>query len=291
VKPPAFRYYDPRSIDEAVDLLGRLENARPLAGGQSLMAMLNLRYIFPDHLIDLNRIVELAGITREGDEIRIGAMTRQRAIQDSELVQGSLPLLVEALGHVGHRQTRNRGTIGGSLCHLDPAAEQVAVANNLDAQIEITGAQGARALPLAQFTVGFMTPALQPGDLVTAVRFPVPPPGHGYSFVELARRHGDFAIVSAAATLVCDPDGRITRAAVTLGGVGPVPQRLVDAEKILVRGAPGDDCFKEAAHAARSLEALEDSLVPAWYRQKVAVVMVGRCLATAYARATRRGNG
>ena len=291
MKPPAFRYYDPRSIDEAVDLLGRLENARPLAGGQSLMAMLNLRYIFPDHLIDLNRIVELAGITLEGAEVRIGAMTRQRDIQDSAIVQGCLPLLVEALSHVGHRQTRNRGTIGGSLCHLDPAAEQVAVANNLDAQVEITDAVGVRTLPLMQFTLGFMTPALQPGDLVTAVRFPVPPPGHGYSFMELARRHGDFAIVSAAATLVCDANGRITRAAVTLGGVGPIPQRLVDAEKILVRGALGDDCFKEAAQVARGFEALEDSLVPAWYRQNVAVVMVGRCLAIAYARATRRVDG
>lgn len=287
MKPAAFRYHDPRSIDEAVDMLGRLENARLLAGGQSLMAMLNMRYVCPDHIIDLNRIAALTGITHQGTEVRIGAMTRQRDIQDSELVRTRLPILVEALGHVGHRQTRNRGTIGGSLCHLDPAAEQVAVANNLDAQVEITGLLGSRQLPMTQFAVGFMTPALQPGELVTAVRFPVQRPGHGYSFVELARRHGDFAIVSVAATLVCDTVGRIIHAALTVGGMGPVPQRLVTAEKMLVQGAPGDQCFKEAAQLARSLDALEDSLVPAWYRQDVAVVMVERCLARAYGRANR----
>ncbi len=248
------------------------------------MAMLNMRYAFPDHLIDLNRIGELAGIYHRGESIRIGAMTRQRDIQDDPRIRASLPLLVEALSYVGHRQTRNRGTIGGSLCHLDPTAELVSVANNLGATVEIAGTRGVRELPLAQFTVGYMTTALEPDELVTAVWFPVPPSAHGCSFVEFARRHGDFAIVSVATTLEYDPRGRITRAAVTLGGMGPVPFRLLEAEEILLGSLPGAASFLEAGQVAQSLEAIDDAFVPAWYRRKVAAVMVRRGLSAAHAR-------
>jgi aerobic carbon-monoxide dehydrogenase medium subunit len=290
MKPPPFRYHDPHSVGDAVDLLARLENVRLLAGGQSLMPMLNMRYVFPDHLIDLNRIDALVGIESQGDQIRIGAMTRQRDIQDHPRIRDGLPLLLEALNHVGHRQTRNRGTIGGSLCHLDPTAELVAVANNLDATVEIAGPEGTRELPVAQFAVGFMTTALEPGEMVVAVRFPVPPSGHGFSFVELARRHGDFALVSAATMLVCDSRGRISRAAITVGGIGPVPHRLVEAEKILLDGDASAGCFAQAAQAAASLEALDDAFVPAWYRQQVAAVMVRRGLAAAHERAQQQLN-
>jgi carbon-monoxide dehydrogenase medium subunit len=286
MKPPVFAYHDPRSIEEAVGLLGRLENARLLAGGQSLMPMLNMRFVFPDHVIDLNRIEALAGIVQEDAEtVRIGAMTRQRDIADSALVQDRLPLLTEALAHVGHRQTRNRGTIGGSLCHLDPAAELVAAAANLDATIEIAGPDGVRTLPMAEFPLGFMTPAIAVDEMVTAVHIPLPQRGHGFSFMEFARRHGDFAIVSVAALLVLAPDRRIARASITLGGVGAVPLRMVEAEALLVGHEPGAALFKRAAETCRAIDALEDAQVPGWYRRQLAGVLMTRALSTARVRA------
>lgn len=289
MKPPPFRYHDPRSVLEAVDLLDSLANSRLLAGGQSLMAMLNMRYAFPDHLIDLNCIGELAGIEQRRESIRIGAMTRQRDIQDNARIRHSLPLLVEALSYVGHRQTRNRGTIGGSLCHLDPTAELVSVANNMGAIVEIAGTQGVRELPVEQFAVGYMMTALEPNELVTAVRFPIPQNIQGFSFVELTRRHGDFAIVSVATTLEYDTLGRIARVAVTLGGMGPLPVRLVEAEEILIGSAPTAASFAEVGQAAQRLEAIEDAFVPAWYRKKVAGVMVRRGLSTAHSRSDYSG--
>ncbi len=285
MKPPAFAYHDPATIEEAIGLLGRLDNARLLAGGQSLMPMLNMRYAFPDHLIDLNRIEALAGITEDDGMLRIGAMTRQRDIADHPLVRSRLPLMIEALGHVGHRQTRNRGTIGGSLCHLDPAAELVAVASNLDATIEIAGSGGTRMLAMAEFPVGFMTPAIEPDEMVTAVHLPLPAPGHGHSFLEMARRHGDFAIVSVAVILALDPAGRIDHCAVTLGGAAAVPLRMAEAEAILADGDPGPALFKRAAATARTIEALEDAQVPAWYRRQIAETLMERALTAAYARA------
>ncbi|MDB5363259.1 MAG: molybdopterin dehydrogenase [Rhodospirillales bacterium] len=285
MKPPVFAYHDPRSVEEAVGLLGRLENTRLLAGGQSLMPMLNMRFVFPDHVIDLNRIETLAGIVQDAETIRIGAMTRQRDIADSALVRDRLPLLTEALAHVGHRQTRNRGTIGGSLCHLDPAAELVAAAANLDATIEIAGPDGVRTLSMAAFPRGFMTPAIEPDEMVTAVRMPLPQRGHGFSFMEFARRHGDFAIVSVAVLLVLAPDRRIARASITLGGVGAVPLRMVEAEALLVGHEPGAALFERAAETCRAIDALEDAQVPGWYRRQLAGVLMARALATARARA------
>lgn len=285
MKPPAFTYHDPATIEEAVTLLGRLENARLLAGGQSLMPMLNMRYALPDHLIDLNRIKPLAGIAADGGALRIGAMTRQRDIADHPLVRARLPLMVEALRHVGHRQTRNRGTIGGSLCHLDPAAELVAVATNLDATIEIAGPRGKRTLPMTEFPLGFMTPAIEADEMVTAVRLPLPVRGHGYSFMEMARRHGDFAIVSVAISLSLDPSGRIGSCAVTLGGAAAVPLRMPEAEAMLVNSDPGPPLFKRAAATVRAIDALEDAQIPAWYRRQIAETLMQRGLIAAHHRA------
>jgi aerobic carbon-monoxide dehydrogenase medium subunit len=266
-------------------LLARLENARLLAGGQSLMPMLSMRYAIPDHIIDLNRIEALAGITQIGETLHIGAMTRQRDLADHPLVRTRLPLMMEALGHVGHRQTRNRGTIGGSLCHLDPAAELVAVAANLDATIEIAGSNGARILPMAEFPLGFMTPAIEADEMVTAVNLPLPVPGHGHCFLEMARRHGDFALVAVAVVLVLDPAGRIADCAITLGGVAAVPLRMAEAEAILSGGDPGPALFERAAATAGAIDALEDAQVPAWYRRQIAEILMQRALTTAHARA------
>src|SRR5262245_55997820 len=151
MKPPDFEYYAPTALAEVVRLLATLDNARLLAGGQSLMPMLNMRYVLPDHVIDLGRVTDLAYIREDGDTLRIGAMTRQRDLEFSPLMARRLPLLTEAINHVGHRQTRNRGTIGGSLCHLDPSAELVTVCAALDATVTVTGRDGTREIPFAEF--------------------------------------------------------------------------------------------------------------------------------------------
>src|SRR5208282_5296660 len=155
MKPPSFSYHDPRTTAEAVGLLASLENAKLLAGGQSLMPMLNMRYVLPDHVIDLNRVDGLSYIREENGTIEIGAMTRQRDIEFSDVVRGRCPLMHEAIVQVGHRQTRNRGTLGGSLCHLDPAAELVTVAAALDAKVSVTGKTGARNVAFADFPVAY----------------------------------------------------------------------------------------------------------------------------------------
>ena len=243
MKPPPFSYHDPRTVGDVVGLLGRLDNAKLLAGGQSLMPMLNMRFVQPDHVIDLNRVEGLSFIRENGGALEIGAMTRQRDLEFSDLVRRRCPLMHEAIRLVGHRQTRNRGTLGGSLCHLDPSAELVAVAAALDATVTVTGPNGAREIEFAAFPVAYMTPAVEPNELLTAVRFPLWPESHGHAFVEFARRHGDFAIVSAAALLTEDAAGKITRASVTLGGMGVAPVRAREVEAGAGRPAPGRQAF------------------------------------------------
>ena len=219
-----------------------------LAGGQSLMPMLNMRYVLPDHVIDLNRVDGLSYIRERDGAIEIGAMTRQRDIEFSDLVRERCPLMHEAIRQVGHRQTRNRGTLGGSLCHLDPSAELVSVAAALDAKVTVAGKNGTRSIDFASFPVAYMTPALELDELVTGASFPYWPAGHGYAFVEFARRHGDFAIVSAAVLIEEDSNGKVTRASVTLGGMGPAPVR---AHEVETRADRRDDRGKAAARNLR----------------------------------------
>jgi aerobic carbon-monoxide dehydrogenase medium subunit len=169
MKPPPFSYHDPRTLSEAVGLLATLENAKLLAGGQSLMPMLNMRFVLPDHVIDLNRIDGLSFIREANGTLEIGAMTRQRDIEFSELVARACPLLREAILNVGHRQTRNRGTIGGSLCHLDPSAELVVASAALDARITVTGKDGERIVDFAEFPMGYMTPSIGLDEMVTRI--------------------------------------------------------------------------------------------------------------------------
>ena len=189
MKPPPFHYHDPDSIADVCGLLERLDNAKLLAGGQSLMPMLNMRFVLPDHLIDLNRIAALAGVREGAEEIVVGAMTRQRMLEFSPVITQKFPLIAEALRFVGHRQTRNRGTLGGSLCHLDPAAELALVAAVYDATLRVQSAGGAREIAFEEFPLGFMMPALAPDELLTQVRFPAWPAGHRFGFAEFARRH------------------------------------------------------------------------------------------------------
>jgi len=284
MKPPPFSYHDPRSVEDAVGLLARLENAKLLAGGQSLMPMLNMRYVLPDHVIDLNKISALSYLREERGTLAIGGMTRQRDIEFSDLVKTKFPLIHEAVLNVGHRQTRNRGTIGGSLCHLDPSAELVTMGAAFDATVGVQGPKGKRDIAFADFPAGFMTPAIEPDEMLISVRFPAWPKGHGYGFVEFARRHGDFAITSAAAMLEEDAGGKITRASLTLGGVAVKPQRMRNVEKALVGQKASEDVFRAACEECRKVDAIDDVHAPASYRQHLAAVLSRRALVAAHSR-------
>jgi carbon-monoxide dehydrogenase medium subunit len=286
MKPPNFSYHDPRTTADAIGLLATLENAKVLAGGQSLMPMLNMRFVLPDHVIDLNRIDGLSYINGRGDTLEIGAMTRQRDIEFSDVVKKKCPLMHEAITHVGHRQTRNRGTLGGSLCHLDPSAELVSVAAALDAKVSVAGKNGARSIDFTEFPVAYMTPAIELDEILTAVSFPCWPARHGYAFIEFARRHGDFAIVSAAALIEEDASGKVTRASVTLGGMGPAPVRAREVERALIGEKIEERRLTEICETLRSLEAVDDIHAPASYRQQLATVLPRRALLKAHKRLT-----
>lgn len=284
MKPAPFRYHRAGSLAEALDALGTLENARVLAGGQSLMPMMNMRYVTVDHLVDLNPVRGLAGIEVGGGSVRIGAMTRQRDLMASEELAAACPILRAALGHVGHLQTRNRGTIGGSLCHLDPAAELPGMMALLDAELTVERAGGSRHVPMAEFPLAYMTPAVEPDEILTAVGFRPWPAGHGWDFREFSRRHGDFAIVGTGCLLDVQ-DGRIARAALVLIGVDEAPVRLRDVEAMLVGEAPSEALFRAAAEGAARRPTLSDALVSESYRQHLAGVLVRRSLSAAAARA------
>jgi carbon-monoxide dehydrogenase medium subunit len=279
MKPAPFIYHRPSSLPETVALLARLENAKLLAGGQSLMPMLNLRLVAPDHLIDIARLPELGGIAERDGRLVIGAGVCQRDVERSDLVARVCPVLVEALQQVGHQQTRNRGTIGGSLCHLDPAAELPALAMALDATVHIAGPRGARDVDFAVFPAGYLTPALAPDELVTAIALPIWPAGHGYGFEEFSRRHGDFAVVAAVALL----------ALVTVSGIGPAPVRVAAAEALLVGASAEPALFAAAAAHAGALDAHDDLHASASYRRRLARVLSERALLKAYDRASPHG--
>ncbi len=288
MKPPPFSYHDPRTVADAVGLLASLENAKLLAGGQSLMPMLNMRYVLPDHIIDLNRVEGLSYINARDGGLEIGAMTRQRDIEFSDVVRQRCPLMHEAIQQVGHRQTRNRGTLGGSLCHLDPSAELVSLAAALDAKVTVTGKSGTRSIDFSAFPVAYMTPALEPDEVLTGVTFPCWPAGHGYAFVEFARRHGDFAIVSTAVLIEEDKNGKVTRASVTLGGMGPAPVRASEVEKMLVGETIEEKRLRDICETLRTLDAIDDIHAPASYRQQLATVLPRRALLKAHERIAAR---
>jgi aerobic carbon-monoxide dehydrogenase medium subunit len=284
MKPAPFDYHAPTSLDEAVALMSTLDNAKVIAGGQSLVAMMNFRYAMPDHLIDLGNVAGLSGLHFEAETLRIGAMTRQRELEFSVPLANKVPLLKAALAHVGHRQTRNRGTLGGSLAHADPAAELPTACLALDAEIEIAGANGTRIVPMREFSAGFMTTALEYDEILLAVHIRPWPEGHGYSFQEYARRHGDFAVAGAAVLLDANNDGVIERAAVALCGVTDRPIRRDEAEAALVGRHLDDSVIARAARLAGDVEATADIHADATYRRHLARVLTTRALHEASSR-------
>ena len=287
MKPAAFRYHAARTVEEALALLASADgDAKLLAGGQSLVPMMNFRLVRPTRLIDLNGIGALAGVSARNGALVIGAMTRQADAERNALVRERAPLLAEALPLIGHAAIRNRGTVGGSLAHADPAAELPVVALALDARMTVRGAAGTREVAAEDFFVSLLTTALEPGEILTDVVLGAWRPGWGWSFLEFSRRHGDFAVVSVAVVLAIE-GGRLTQPLrIVLGGVGDRPARAREAERLLVGQPPTPEAFEAAARAAvAGLDPPADVHGSSEYRRDVARVYTGRALEAAAARA------
>ena len=291
LKPSRFEYHRPETVEEAVSQLAELgEDVKLLAGGQSLVPLLSLRLTSVEHLIDLNRVTQLQGVTHENGTLRVAAMTRQAAVERSADVAGTVPLLSRAIPHIGHFQIRNRGTVGGSIAHADPASELPAVALALDAEMTVTSARGARTINASDLFVGMWTTSVLPDELLTAVRFPVWNGRSGFAVEEFARRKGDFAIAGAVCGVELDDNRAVQRAAVALMGMGPTPVRAVDAEAMLVGRVPDDTLLDEAARmAATAGEPTDDIHAPASYRRRIAAHLVRRALGAAIEEADHHG--
>jgi CO/xanthine dehydrogenase FAD-binding subunit len=287
MKPPRFDYLSPRSIDEALGVLARHgDEAKVLAGGQSLVPLLSFRLVRPAYLVDLNDVGGLAGIRLDDGHLAIGAMTRQRAVETSPLVRERCPLLAEAMPQIGHVQIRNRGTIGGSLAHADPASELPAVVAALDGELVLRSTRGQRVLKPEQFFVSYLTTAAEPDELLVEVRMPVTPPRTGSAFLEVSRRHGDFALVGVAATVTLDEAGVCTAAAIALTGVGPVPIIARDAARALVGDRLAPDAFDVAGRrVAERVQPDSDLHASSDYRRQLASVLTRRALGSAAERA------
>jgi CO/xanthine dehydrogenase FAD-binding subunit len=287
MKPPRFEYYGPTTIEETVSVLQQYgDDAKVLAGGQSLMPLLNFRLARPAAVVDINAVKELDYLRREDGWLAVGALVRQRAAERSSLVAEACPMLAEALPLIGHFQIRNRGTIVGSLAHADPAAELGAVAVALDAELRIKGPGGNRIVPAQQFFVSYLTTALAPNELLVEVRFPTARLHTGYAFAEFARRHGDFALVGVAAVVEQDQARRCSDVRLVFTGVGPVPLLFTD-EKGQLRGEfltlEAINAFAE--HVAGGLQPESDLHAGAEYRRELAAVLAERALSVAAARA------
>lgn len=279
MKPAAFAYHRPDSVKEAVSLLDEFgEDAKILAGGQSLVPMLAMRLTHFENLIDISRIDELIGIDRSDEEVRIAAATPHVFVGMDDEVADSVPLLTLSTPYIGHFQIRTRGTLGGAIAHADPAAEYAAVALAIDARMEAVSSRGTRQIPATEFFTGLWETSLQPGEMLTAVRFPVWGGRSGFAIEEFARRHGDFAIAGAAVAVELDADDQVARCGIGLLGMGSTPLRGSGAEGAVAGRHVGDITGDEVGRLA--IEGLDD--IPAdlqgsaAYRAKVGATMVAR---------------
>jgi len=286
VKPAVFEYHNPTTLSGALELLAQYgEEARALAGGQSLVPMMNFRLARPQHLIDLNRVSELSYIRLDGGKLRIGAMTRQRELERSNAVAKGWSLLADATSYIGHIQIRTRGTVGGSLAHAFPSAELPLVMTVLDAILRLRSISAERSVRAGDFFVGCMETELQPDELLVDIEVPPLPPGSGWAFEELSRRHGDFALMGVAGLLSLDEHGSIEE--VRLGFSGEKPLRSSKAENLLNGQRPEENLFREAAaQAAQELDPDTDIHASGDYRRQVAEVLARRVLQKALTRAS-----
>jgi carbon-monoxide dehydrogenase medium subunit len=291
MKLPPVEYEAPTTVAEAIDLLAEHgDEASVLAGGQSLIPLLALRLARPAVLIDINGVAGLYGVSATDGQVAIGATTREYVAEESGIVAGTLPLLAAALPLIGHEAIRSRGTIGGSLAHADPAAELPAVARALDAEFVVRGPAGERVIQAAEWFEGYLTTSRRPDELLTEVRFPAAKPGTGSSFEEVARRHGDFAMVGLATSLVLS-GGVISEARLAFAGVSDVPVRATAAEDLLAGERPSAELFGEAARrATRDLDPPADLHGSSDYRKTVAAAVVRRGLRAAADNAARGSN-
>ena len=292
MKPAAFAYHRPATLAEALELLAtHADSAKIVAGGQSLVPVMNMRLATPAELIDVNGLPDLDGIALRGNHVEIGALARHCALADSPLVQERCPLLAQAAATIGHYVIRQRGTLGGSLAHADPTAQLPLVAVTLGAEIDLASRRGLRTVAAADFFLSVMTTALEPDEVIVAVRFPVAQPGEGAAFRIFNRRRGDFAIVAVAATIAV-AHGRITGLRLGVGGVAPAPVGYADICRRFV-GQPADaGRIDELGQAIGDAVDPEDNArIPAAYRRELAQALTVRALARALERATANPQG
>jgi aerobic carbon-monoxide dehydrogenase medium subunit len=284
MKPPKFDYYDPRSLDEALALLDRhSDDAKVLAGGQSLMPLLNMRLARPSIVVDINQIEELNYVRASDSGIAIGAIARQRALQTEKLIAERVPILREGAYYIAHPQIRSRGTICGSIAHADAAAELPALALALDAEMILTSAKAARTVGAKAFFQSFFTTALKANEILTEVRFPAPPKDSAWSVLEISRRHGDFAIAGIIAGLVLESNREvISHARLVYFGVGPTPIRVTAAEEALIGQSASESAFEAAAQSAKQgIDPTSDIHATEEYRRALAATLTKRALRAA----------
>ena len=284
MKPPKFEYFAPETLAEATALLAEHgDDAKILAGGQSLMPMLNMRMVRPQVLVDLNGVADLGGVEQHlGGGLTIGALTRQRELERSPVVREAAPVISAAMPYLGHVQIRNRGTIGGSLSHADPAAELPALCTALDAQFVLTSSSGERTVPARDFFVTALTTALEAQEILTQVRIPPPVDGSSWGFYEVCRREGDFALAGAVCMVHLDASGTCQDARIILFGVGGAPVRADAGAGALIGTKPDAASLQKAADAvSQELEPPGDIHASAQYRKEVGGVVVRRALAQA----------
>jgi len=287
VKPAPFEYVAPESLEETTSLLGEHgEVGKVLAGGQSLGPLLNMRLASPEILIDINRVGELSYLRQRDGFLEVGALARQRTVERSPAIPRKWPLIADAMPYVGHMTLRNRGTVCGSLAHADPAAELPAVAIALDAEMRVVGLREERTLPAKDFFVSYMTTNLEADELLAETRFPVPGPRTGQAWFEIARRHGDYALVGVAATLTLREDGMCEGARLIYTGVAPVPFPAQEATDLLAGERPAEELFAEVAETASGeSQPGGDVHATAGYRKHLVRVLTRRALAKALERA------
>ncbi len=289
MKPAPFEYRRPETVEEVLHLLSEHgDEAKLLAGGQSLIPTMNFRLAQPSVLVDLNAVTGLEGVSAAEDGgLRIGAMARQATAEKSSLVAERSQLLSESLPYVAHAQIRNRGTIGGSLAHADPRAELPAVMVALGARVLVRGPNGERSIDADDFFAGFFNTAMDEGELLVEVALPPVAAGNGQAFLEVSRRHGDYALVGVAVSVTCDGEGRCHDARIALLSVGTRPVLAKEASASLVGERPTEDAVAAAAAAAGSsdIDPQADMHASVAYRRRLATVLVGRALRTAFGRA------
>ena len=287
MKPPPFAYAAPKSVEEALDLLAEHgADAKILAGGQSLIPTMNFRLANAALLIDLNRIEPLAYIKLDGDHLRIGAMTRQRTLERDKLVAKHAPLLFEAMPHIAHPQIRNRGTIGGSLAHADPAAELPVIMVALGAEFVIRGKNNERTVSATDFFQGLFTTDLQPDELLAEIAVPVKAKRTGYAFLEVARRHGDYAMMGVAASLTLDSKGKCESARLVYLNAADKPAPASQAAAMLAGQSPEADLFQSAAQqASEEIDPMGNLHASVDFQRHLARVLTVKALATARDRA------